>query len=59
MFNQGDYRMAKAQQERLLAQAEKQDGRQRSNPFISLIRRLAARNDEGAKAQVNHKPVRA
>lgn len=41
MFNQGDYRMAKAQQEQLVAQAIKRDGRgERSEGLASLVRRL-------------------
>ncbi|MDX1688953.1 MAG: hypothetical protein R3248_13310 [Candidatus Promineifilaceae bacterium] len=59
MFNQDNYRMAKAQQERLLAQAEKQDGRRRrSNLLLALIRRLADRGDRRTGAQVKHKPAK-
>ncbi len=58
MFNQNDYRMAKVQQERLLADAEKQDGRaQRSNFFVALLRKLAARGEKKAQVQAGHKPV--
>ncbi len=60
MFNQGDYRAAKAQQERLLAEAEKQGGRaQRSNPLVALVRRLAARDEKKAQVQPGHKPAQA
>lgn len=59
MFNQGDFRMAKAQQERLLAQAETPGGRaQRPNPFVALMRRLAGRSDRKAKVQLNSKPAK-
>lgn len=41
MFNQNDLRMAKAQQERLVAEATKRDGRgRRSEGFAGLVRRL-------------------
>ena len=60
MFNHNDYRMAKAQQERLLAQAQGQDGRaQRPNPLVALMRRLAGRSDRKAKVQLNSKPAKA
>lgn len=58
MFNQGDYRMAKAQQERLLAQAEKQDGRaQRPNIIVAFVRRLVHRREQGRQVQPNPKPA--
>lgn len=60
MFNQGDFRMAKAQQERLLADAEKQDARaQRSNPFVALLRKLAARGEKKAAVQPDHRSAQA
>lgn len=60
MFNQGDLRMAKAQQERLLAQARKQDGRaQRPNFLAALIRRLTGVNEKEVTAKISRKPAEA
>lgn len=60
MFNQGDYRMAKAQQERLRAQAEKQDGRARQpNIIVAFVRRLVGRRDTARQVQPNPKPAEA
>jgi len=60
MFNQGDYRMVKAQQERFLAEAQKQDGRaQGPNPLLSLVRRLAAGSKKAVPGQPSHKRAEA
>lgn len=59
MLNHNDYRMAKAQQERLLAQAQGQDGpARRPNLVVALLRRLAGRSDRKAKVQLNSKPAK-
>lgn len=59
MFNHNDYQMAKAQQERLLAQAQTPYGRaRRPNPLVALMRRLAVRSDRKAKVQLNSKPAK-
>lgn len=59
MFNHNDYRMAKAQQERLLAQAETPGGRaQRPNPFVALLRRLAGRSERKVDVQLDRKPAK-
>ena len=60
MFNQSDYGMAKAQQERLVAQAEKQDGRaQQPNLLVAFVRRLVARGEEPAQVQSSRKRAEA
>ena len=60
MFNQNDYRMVKARQERLLDDSEKQDGRaRRANVFVALLRKLAGRGAKKAQVQPGHKPAQA
>lgn len=60
MFNQCDYRMAKAQQERLLVQAEKQDGRaRRPNRFVALMRRLTEKDRGRVTAKLGRMPAQA
>ena len=59
MFN-NDYRMAKARQERLLADAEKQYARaQRSNVFVALLRKLAGRGEKQAQVEPGRKRAQA
>lgn len=59
MLNHNDYRMAKAQQERLLAQAQGQDGRaRRPNLVVALLRRLAGRGDRDAEARLSRRPAK-
>lgn len=55
-----NYRMAKAQQERMLAQAQKQGGRAQSpTRIVALVRRLTARRRKKAEVEPSHKPAEA
>ena len=60
MFNHSDYGMAQAQQERMVAQVDKQEKRAgQPHLLVALLLRLARRPARPAETQLSRRPVRA